>query len=330
MSKYSELITVVVPIYGVERYLKRCLDSIIHQSYSNLEIILVDDGSPDGCGDICDMYKEQDNRIQVIHQNNMGLSGARNTGLKCASGDYITFIDSDDFIEFSMIEKLYNNMQKTGTDISICGFHQIPESMIDNVQKQSGTFEVRVLTKKECQEQLLYHKSGIDIVTWNKLYKIGLFNNIRFPVGKIYEDFATIPFVINAASKICVTDEKMYYYIQRDGSINASQKMNNKIFDLIRNVGIFEQFVLREFPDSIEIIMPGILFFKSIAVNEFIKHGIEEQQREFINECGKTARKYFGAILKNPYLYTEQKVKLILFGNQWMYKKALLIKNRKH
>lgn len=327
MDKNTELISVVVPIYGVEKYLKRCLDSILRQSYTNLEIILVDDGSPDACGKICDEYQLKDQRISTVHQDNKGLSGARNTGLEHSSGKFIIFIDSDDFIEDKMIEILYQNIKETDSDVSICGYYQVKENEIDQIHKDSSPHVVRTLSRKECLEQLLYHKSGIDIVTWNKLYKTRLFDNVRFPQGKIYEDFATIPFAIHKASRVCVTTEKLYYYIQREGSINASQKMNNKIFDLIENVSVLEDFISKEYPDSLPLIIPGILFFKSIAVNEFIKHGVDTEQSEYINSCSEMAKHNRKMISNCTYLYREQKFKLLLLCNLNVYKLAIRIKN---
>lgn len=329
MEKNTELISVVVPIYGVEKYLKRCLDSILRQSYTNLEIILVDDGSPDACGKICDEYQLKNQRISVVHQDNKGLSGARNTGLECAAGEYIIFIDSDDFIDDRMIETLYQNMKQTDSDISICGFHQAYEKEINQIQKEFDPPKVRTLSRKECLEQLLYHKSGIDIVTWNKLYKTKLFDNVRFPQGKIYEDFATIPFAIHNAARVCLTSEKLYYYIQREGSINASQKMNNKIFDLIENVRVFETFISKEYADSMSIIIPGILFFKSIAVNEFIKHGVDGEQSDFIDSCSEMAKQNRKLIFACPYLYMGQKAKLLLLCHLNLYKTAIRIKNQR-
>ena len=190
-----EKISIIVPIYNVEKYLEKCIKSILSQTYKNLEIILVDDGSPDKCGMICDKYKEIDDRIIVIHQENKGLSGARNTGLKNANGKYVCFIDSDDYINEHMIETLYENLIKTGSDISICDFFQVKEN--ENIKIKKIENAVKIMNKQECLKKLLYHKYKLDIVTWNKLYKQELFNNIEFPEGKIYEDFATIPFLID-------------------------------------------------------------------------------------------------------------------------------------
>lgn len=323
-----EKISIVVPIYKVEKYLNKCVESILKQTYKNLEIILVDDGSPDLCGEICDRYKQKDNRIIVIHQENKGLSGARNTGLSRATGKYICFIDSDDYIKQNMIETLFNNLKLTNSDISICGFSQVGEDeIIEKAQKEST---IEVMNKETCLKKILYHKYNIDIVTWNKLYKKELFNNIKFPEGKIYEDFATIPFLIDKANGICCTNQKMYYYVQREGSINNDSNFNVKIYDLTENLKIMEDFIGGKYSRIYKDIIPGILFFNIIAINQMIKFNRCDENTEYISGIQDKVKKYKKNIIFSNRLTISQKAKLVLLSNFKLYKKILLIyKGRK-
>ena len=323
-----EKISIVVPIYKVEKYLEKCIESILKQTYKNLEIILVNDGSPDSCGEICEKYKQKDNRIIVIRQENKGLSGARNTGLSKATGKYICFIDSDDYISKNMIETLYNNLKLTNSDISICGFSQVGEDEIIEKSKQKGV--LKIIDKETCLKKLLYHRYNIDIVTWNKLYKKELFNNIKFPEGKIYEDFATIPFLVDKANNICCTNQKLYYYVQRKGSINNNSNFNVKIYDLIENLKVMEDFVESKYSKIYKDIIPGILFFNIIAINQMIQFNKCDENKEYILEVQNKVNKYKKNIIFSNKLTITQKVKLVLLSNLNLYKKVLLIyKGRK-
>lgn len=213
----NELITIIVPVYNVEKYLTKCVNSILEQTYKNLEIILVDDGSPDKCPQICDEYAKKDNRIKVIHKNNGGLSDARNKGLDMATGKYISFVDSDDYIDKKMIEKLYNNLLKNEADISICNIYKIYPNGT-KIKKNLPQSEITV--SDEEKYIYTYNKYGMITVTaWSKLYKKEIFTNIRYPLGKIHEDEYIIFDILKKANKISYFDEALYYYLQRTESI---------------------------------------------------------------------------------------------------------------
>lgn len=217
----EELITVVVPIYRVEKYLVKCIDSIIEQSYKNIELILVDDGSPDKCPQICDEYKNKDSRIKVIHKQNGGLSDARNEGLKIATGEWITFIDSDDYVGINFLEKLYSSATSVGADISICDYQAVSDDT--GIEKEETNIEV--FDNVKCLEEM-YHpqKHGMEFVAWGKLYRTALFkkNKIEYPVGKIHEDTFTTYKLIYAAPKIVFCNASEYFYRQREASIMTS------------------------------------------------------------------------------------------------------------
>lgn len=207
-------ISVIVPIHKVEQYLKRCIDSIINQTYTNLEIILVDDGSPDECPKICDEYAYIDERVKVIHKKNGGLSSARNTGLDIATGEFIVFIDSDDYIELNMIESMMNNMIKNNADLVVCNIRYVFNDR--EYIKYSKTD--RILNKDEAMKE--YIKDGIvQAVAWNKLYKKNIIGDMRYKVGKTNEDEFFTYKVINKAEKIYYNSNAFYNYLQRGSSI---------------------------------------------------------------------------------------------------------------
>ena len=217
MKMISEpLISVVVPIYNVEQYLERCINSILHQTYQNLEIILVDDGSPDNSGAICDSYSSLDQRIKVIHKRNGGLSDARNVGLDMAGGEFIAFVDSDDALMPEMIEKLYQRIDKDRSDMAFCGYRQVNQNgdILSEVVLPDN-----VLTGFDALKVSYENQGVLYTIAWNKLYKIHLFRDIRFPVGKYHEDEFTTYKIIDQCDKISIVRDTLYIYYQRDLSI---------------------------------------------------------------------------------------------------------------
>ena len=210
------MISVIVPIYNVEKYVNKCVESIVNQTYTNLEIILVDDGSPDRCPEICDEWAKKDSRIKVIHKKNGGLSDARNAGMKIASGDYVAFVDSDDWVEPDIYSTLINLIDKYNSDIAICDLRMVYDST-SVVDKNSKVYKECVYTSTKALGLLIEDK--IRQVVVNKIYKIDIIKNIPFAVGKCHEDEFWSYQVIGNADKIVVTDYIGYNYYQRSGSI---------------------------------------------------------------------------------------------------------------
>ena len=220
----DNIISVIVPIYKVEKYLCRCIDSILEQTYTNLEIILVDDGSPDKCGEICDQYEKKDKRIRVIHKTNGGLSDARNTGLDAATGQYIAFVDGDDFIRKDMYEKMYASIKKYNADMSICNFKYIGERGEDIFDNQDLPIKDGVLSGTTILfEKMLNNKPWYWVTAWNKLYKRSLFSDIRFPVGKTHEDEFIIHKLLLKSNNVACVNDMLYYYVQRSDSIMGTK-----------------------------------------------------------------------------------------------------------
>lgn len=217
------LISVIVPIYNVEKYLNKCVDSIINQEYTNLEIILVDDGSPDNCGRICDEYKGKDSRIKVIHKENGGLSSARNAGLDIATGDYIGFVDSDDYIEPDMYSKLLQAIAKENCSLAICGTAYVFEDGKRIEKTLAGN--VLVMNFEEALTEMNQYRY-FDMGAWSKLYNAKLFADIRFPVGRLSEDFFIMFKIFDKAQKIVFVSDPVYNYVQRKDSISRGKKIN--------------------------------------------------------------------------------------------------------
>ena len=221
----KDKISIIIPVYNVEQYLEKCINSVINQSYDNLEIIIINDGSTDNSGLICKYYLAKDNRITYIEQTNLGLSVTRNKGIEISSGNYIAFIDSDDFIEYDMYETLYNNLFLHSADISICNTRYV-SAKGDPILNKYGKEPFRnypINTNNDIllndYDKMLYFVKSNNNFAWNKLYKKSLFNKIYFPKGKYYEDIFTIYKVIEKAERIYILSEYKYNYVQRPDSI---------------------------------------------------------------------------------------------------------------
>lgn len=222
--KHQPLISIIVPIYKVEHYLYTCVDSVINQNYKNWELILVDDGSPDNCPQICDEYAVKDKRIIVIHKDNGGLSSARNAGLDIATGDYISFLDSDDFWHKDYLIILLNMCIKYDADIAQCNFIRGYDTIFPEIKRK--------VTIRSFDNHSIFLKGFAKIIVWAKLYKRYLIDGLRMPEGKINEDeFITWKFYYRA-KRIIITDQSLYYYTVNKNSIMANQ-MRSPCLDFI-------------------------------------------------------------------------------------------------
>ena len=212
----NHLVSVIVPIYKVESYLPRCIESIINQTYKNLEIFLVDDGSPDNCGRIADEYAHKDLRIKVLHKENGGLSDARNYALDFITGEYVTFIDSDDTVDPKYIEILVDLISKSNTNVSMVGYQIFDDNMSISVY-DGGPFEKVIYSQEKALQKAL--KVQLMQSAWGKLYKRQIFKDLRFPKGMLYEDLAIFYDVIDMSNGIAYIDLPLYKYYLRSDSI---------------------------------------------------------------------------------------------------------------
>lgn len=216
----APLLSIIVPVYKVENYLPKCIDSILAQTFTDFELILVDDGSPDDCPALCDATAEKDARVRVIHQKNGGLSAARNAGLDAARGAWIGFVDSDDYIEPEMYEVLYQAVQSTGADLALCDYAEVNEA-----GTPCPTMHVSLSGGELTGQELLKRASGLMVqLAWNKLYRRAIFTQLRYPEGKLNEDLFLIPEVCLQIQKAVVVPKALYYYVQRGGSIMSGNK----------------------------------------------------------------------------------------------------------
>lgn len=240
-----KLISIIIPVYNVENYLVNCIKSISNQSYKNLEIILIDDGSTDNSPIICDQFKKSDNRIKVLHKTNGGLSDARNIGLEISSGDYVVFVDSDDFLPNYAIEYLYRLMIANEADISVGSMVITEKSEIfddsNQVNYEDKLYKnnIRILSVNEALSEMFYSRF-FSTAAPAKMFKKKLFQGVKFPLGKLHEDLFTIYKVIQRANKIVYGSEVVYYYYRRIGSITKSKFTANRL-DILEALNYIER-----------------------------------------------------------------------------------------
>ncbi|WP_416201264.1 MAG: hypothetical protein ACFWUD_03660 [Thermocaproicibacter melissae] len=318
----APLISVIVPIYNVERYLRKCVDSILHQTYSNLEILLVDDGSPDGCPAICDEYAAQDSRIKVIHKKNGGASDARNAGLKSMNGDFVSFVDGDDFVADDYIQTLYNLLITNGGDIACIQFiHYYPDYPEKTLPKQIDKMDYEVLNQHDALKKMMYF-DGLESGVHCKLYKSSLFKGIQFPVGRVLgEDLETTYKLFLKSQKIINCYAQKYYYLQRDDSAEHRPFTPSKM-DLLDACTNLRKDVLTVYPD-----LRNAWNCRFFCANFHLLLMIPQKQ------CKKQAdilkaniQKYRGNILRDPYARKKAKVAALLsyFGfkfTHWIWSK---------
>lgn len=279
----NELISVIVPVYEVEAYLDHCVESIVNQTYFNLEIILVDDGSPDRCPEMCDAWAQKDGRIKVIHKKNGGLSDARNAGMQIASGEYVGFVDSDDWIAAEMYEKLLNALQRDGSDIAACSVIMVWED--ERTEKLLTVKETALLDCAQAEKALL-EESLLKQPVWYKLYKNALIRDIPFEVGKFHEDVYWSYQAVGNASKISIIDYVGYFYRQRASGI-MGEKYNVKRLDAIeayerRYRYLSEYFPILETKARINLIENCV--YHGQKVLRFLPRGEQEQAIAYLNK----------------------------------------------
>lgn len=317
-------ISVVVPVYNVEKYIHKCLDSILSQTMEDMEIILVDDGATDNSGQICDEYQKKDARIKVIHKTNGGLSDARNAGTKEATGEYIIYIDSDDYIKETMIEKLYGLMTKYNPDVAVCGVY--------NVYANGQKPQCDVLEEFECSnvEAFAHLMVGQKIPggIWNKMIKREIAEKIDFPVGKLYEDAFYSTILMQKVKRVAVTTEPMYYYFHRKGSITTSP-FKKRDMDIIEAYQKNMEVIKEKFPE-IEEKAKFRLDWAYFAVLDRILQLDDYRKCEQYPEVVRYLKKNTMSVLKSKYFYKSRKVgAAALFVNVRIYRMLVQYNNKK-
>lgn len=304
----EEKISVIVPVYMVEKHLDKCIESIVNQTYKNLEILLIDDGSTDNCPAICDQWEEKDSRIKVYHKKNGGLSNAKNFGVKHSSGEYITFIDSDDTVAPNMIEYLYKILIEDNSDISIIKVFPVKEG--------ESFFENTDMVIKGSSDVILTHIVYYDC-RWEsvgKLYKRNLFQGIHFWEGKLFEDMHFTPIIFSKAKTAVLSDSCLYDYLIRDDSImgNARKKMSLDILEVVESN---LSFIKKHYKTDKEIYSK---LFAGFVVNPCTKlEAIENLNSykinsEFLKDYKKFLFHHKSEIFKNRYLQKKYKLGLLI------------------
>ena len=282
----QKLISIIVPVYKVETYLPTCIDSIINQTYKNIEIILADDGSPDNCPDICDEYAKRDSRIKVIHKENGGLSDARNAGLEIAAGDYIGFVDSDDYIASDMYETLLNEAENNEAEIVMCRAYNVYDD--DTTHYPTEKKEIQMFSGNDILSAL-YDKQ-LDNFAWNKFYKRSLFDKIRYPKGKIYEDLFTTYKLLDMCNKVVLDNSRLYYYrIRKDSIMGKARK--------VINVDKFQAFdeIIAYFKDNSVIEKKAKLYMCNDLMSDVFKviaAGTVKENKIFFDKLKKFRKSY--------------------------------------
>lgn len=300
----DDLISVIIPIYKVEQYLSRCVDSVLAQTYEKLEIFLVDDGSPDNCGKICDEYAAKDSRIRVIHKKNGGLSDARNVALDICTGEYISFVDSDDYVSADFIETLYHAIKRFDTKLSICGINKFSEPENSYVDF-SPSDEERCVTGSEMYETV-WRPSAC-----NKLYCRSLFDNIRYPYGKLYEDLYIYHDILAQVDSIAFTGKNSYYYFDRPNSIiNRSYDIRNtdEIAGLDLRIKKLRELGCGELADR----HLAIMFNDTVEAFVKVKEKSEQTEKR-LKEVKKICDDHFGEMMAYDKFTSAQKAKMTLF-----------------
>ena len=288
-------ISVIIPVYNVEKYLHQCIDSVIHQTYRNLEIIVVDDGSTDNCSKICDDYANNDKRIKVVHKENGGVSSARNTGLALATGDWIGWLDSDDWVEPDMYEYLLKNAILYDSDVSICSQYEYYK----NCRRIIGWDQIKVLNTEKALE-LLMKNDNMQNILWDKLWKRTLFEDITFPVGRTYEDLAVIYRLFEKAEKLVCLPKPKYNHRQRTGSIMADISLANRINHYISSKERCEEFQTRwpQFRPYLE----GQCVAAAIGIwSVYLLNPVKERKihRAILLEISEFSKKHYRSALQN-------------------------------
>lgn len=333
-------VTVVVAVYNIEKYIEKCIQSIIRQTWKEMEILLVDDGSTDESGNICDRYAKADDRIRVIHKINGGLSDVRNVGLEEASGTYLLYVDGDDYIAPECVEKAVECAKHHEAEVVIFDYQEIEES---TGRRERWSMEIpreKKLTVKECPSLLIATPCA-----WNKLYRKSVWDRcgLRYPVGRVYEDLTITPqLLLNAESIVYMDSKPLYHYILREGSIMRSQNFKKSLYNrkaALEDVMTYfkEKKAFDTFKNELEYLMFEQVYF--VPTKEVIYY---DAQSEYRDQFRQYVFRVFPQADKNPYVrkWLSKKDKILLslmkrrmyWGITWLSairKRVDLLRNRK-
>lgn len=303
-------VSIIVPIYNASKYLRCCLESIFVQTYSNIEIILINDGSTDDSLEICSYYALTDSRFKILDKENEGVSIARNKGLELASGDYVSFIDSDDYVDKTFIEKLLKIALNNSSDIAVCSY--IKTASFSASTAKSRAISYKDYTPIEAVKDVLNYNTELGVVLWNKIYKKSIFtnNNISFPAGKIMEDSARIHEIMFSANKIVYTNEQLYYYIQRKSGNITSSSFGDRLDDVLGVINDQKMFLKKNNLNLQAEMTASELTTKLGMINTLIDQGdvIDSNWKILRSSIIENNTKY----LADPLVHPRQKISIII------------------
>lgn len=306
----AEKVSIIVPVFNAEKYLEECINSLVNQTYKNLEIIIVDDGSTDGSAAICDMWGNKDSRINVLHKRNEGLSSARNAGLEAVTGDYVAFVDSDDWIALDMYEFLLMNLYENDASISICSDYKVYGSKIRRPEKKEHIF-LKMNSSEAFKKinEIGYFGVGV----WDKICKIELFDDLRFPIGHTNEDYWVTYTLMDRADVIVYDSTPKYFYRQQKSSITHSHTID---FNSIKSTKKMLKLVANKYPTALPYAKMGHVMalmgtYDSLLNDNAEKHPewvrIKSETQHFIREHYQSIKKYTSP----PF---QRRIQMILIG----------------
>lgn len=318
-------LSIIVPIYNVEKYLPRCIESILNQTFREFELILINDCSTDNCKEICEKYKKIDSRIIVVNKKNGGVSSARNFGIDISRGEYIGFVDPDDFIDANMYEILFNTANSYNSDMVICDYYKVSEYDIkkyEEIQLNNKGIIVENINNIDAIERIITRDTKI-VVAWNKIYKRSLFDNLRYKEGVICEDEFLAHRIFYKCSKISIINQKLYYYIQRKGSIvNSpfSSKDFDKIYAMKDRLDFLNEKRITNLIDKAE-----KSFIDYFVCNYFLGYQRLENIEYELKRLKKDFNSVFYKILDNKFISLNEKITLfILYLSPYLYNKLII------
>ncbi len=314
------LISIIVAVYNAETYIVRCVDSILNQTYKNIELLLVDDGSTDRSGQICDDYEKKDDRVRVIHKSNGGLAEARNVGIQNATGEYIGFVDNDDYIKDYMYERLVYVINNEDADMVVCNYSYVDDNG-DLLDVYSPILSDEVISSYEYLSRLVGPESGYYITAWNRLYRSSILKSIVFPVGRTNEDSYVVHNIVDVCRRVVIESDKLYFYTQRSDSLSRNPNT-------------------RQYFDEVNSVLNRIEFYEKkgydMLISESMDYAIDlylRIRRRYIFRDRKTieniliaveTRKRIMRLVKaNKILITKKKFNSLRFVNCYMIKKIL-------
>ena len=310
-EKTPEL-SIIVPIYKVEKYLDECIQSILHQTFTDLELILVDDGSPDACPQMCDAIAEQDSRVRVIHQKNGGLSAARNTGIEAARGNWLGFVDSDDFVAPDFYEKLYNAAVNADADCAVCSVQLIHEdgSRMDTPPQwkvYGGGY-----TGEDVLKTITWQNNVPYLVAWNKLYRREVFRTLRYPVGRINEDGFVFAELFDTIKKVACVEQPLYFYRRRTGSIMQSKCTLRNLDEFWGMVECFDYFMAHGYKELLSAAEKRI-FAKLTGV--YYRLSAQERHSDAMRQAMAVQKKAAKLLRQQGMLTKKAALRTMLFQN---------------